>query len=90
MTHPLDELQAVAKKLTREALSGYPPIPEHARRLLTLGVQFDGEFRIFELYIPRDPPEQGIVLTRVRLNGASGHADAVEVYIDRWRELDSL
>src|SRR4051812_11367570 len=47
----LDELQEIARVATRTALEGYEPISEEWKKNLTLGTFFEGDERIFELYV---------------------------------------
>ncbi|WOB06856.1 hypothetical protein [Piscinibacter gummiphilus] len=64
----LDELQELARKATRSALENYEPIPEEWSQNLTLGTLFDGEDRIFELYVASERPSDAIVLASTRVN----------------------
>ena len=74
---PLDQLQERARLMTLEALDCYV-IPDEIRPNLTLGVQFDGDFRVFELYVPGEKPSDAKVVSRTRLDTFSGEG-AVEV-----------
>jgi len=67
----LEELQEIARVATRAALEAYEPIPEDWNRTLALGTRFDGDERIFELYVAKDRPGDGIVLTSARVNRLS-------------------
>ncbi|MBZ4416288.1 hypothetical protein [Myxococcus sp. RHSTA-1-4] len=84
MTIHLDTLKEKARAATREALARHPPIPDRIRQNLTLGVQFSGEVRIFELYVPAERPENAIVLARVAVNSITGEVGQVDVYPERW------
>ncbi len=64
----LDELQELARVATRAELEQYEPIPDEWKTALTLGTFFDGDDRIFELYVARDRPADAIVLTSARVN----------------------
>lgn len=64
----LDELQELARVATRAELERFQPIPEEWKSALTLGTFFDGDDRIFELYVTRDRPADAIVLTSARVN----------------------
>lgn len=83
MVMTLDELQDRARLMTREALKPHPPFPPELDRELTLGVMFDGPFRIFELYVAGEKPSDAIVLTRARLDSRTGEG-SVEVFPERW------
>ena len=67
----LDQLQERARLMTLEKLEHYL-IPDSIRSSLTLGVHFDGDFRIFELYVPGEKPADAKVISRVRTNVYSG------------------
>lgn len=84
MTIKLEVLREKARIATREALMRCPAIPEHLRQNLTVGVQFSGETRVFELYLPGDRPEDAIVFARVTVSSATGEVGPVEVYPERW------
>lgn len=64
----LDDLQELARVATRAELERYEPIPEEWKSVLTLGTFFDGDDRIFELYVARERPADAIVLTSARVN----------------------
>lgn len=70
MTRPkeLDELREIARLATRKALEEYEPFPKEWEKDLTLGTFFDGEDRIFELYIARERPDDAIVISAARVN----------------------
>ncbi|WP_395689818.1 hypothetical protein [Caenimonas koreensis] len=68
---PLDKLQERARQMTRLELMKFV-IPDELQTNLTLGVQFDGDFRIFELYVPGERPSDARVVSRARLNIYSG------------------
>lgn len=79
----LDELQEKARQLTSEALRSYE-IPDEIRQNIALGVLFDGDDRVFELYIPNEIPQNGTVITRVRINSYTGEPKgAVEVFLSK-------
>lgn len=67
----LDELQEIARKATYEALKEYEPISEEWEKNLTLGVFFDGDGRVFELYVAAERPRDAIVISSVRINRKS-------------------
>lgn len=67
----LDELQEMARIATRAALEEYEPIPPEWQKNLTLGTLFDGDDRIFELYVAGERPNDAIVLTSARVNRAT-------------------
>jgi hypothetical protein len=67
----LDELQEIARVATRAALEGYEPMPEEWEKNLTLGTFFEGDDRIFELYIAAEKPSDAVVISTARVNRKS-------------------
>jgi hypothetical protein len=84
MTIKLDVLKEKARVATREALARCPEIPERFRENLTLGVEFAGENRIFELYVAGARPEDAVVLARVEVSSITGDVGEVETFPERW------
>lgn len=68
MSKELDELQEIARIATRKALEAYEPIPAEWVSNLALGTFFEGEDRIFELYISKENPRDTIVISSARIN----------------------
>ena len=66
----LEELQEIARRAIQRALEDYL-IPEEYRSDLVLGTLFEGEDRVFELYLPGARPSDAVVISsaRVRANG---------------------
>ena len=85
---PLRELREIARRATLEALDEYERVPDEARKTLTLGTRFDGDDRIFELYVPGERPEDAVVLTRVHVNSLTGVASPVEVFLPRKKDME--
>ena len=79
----LDELQEIARIATRSELERFDPIPDAWRASLTLGTFFDGDDRIFELYVAGARPADAIVLTSARVNRKT---KAVSVKVTNLRE----
>jgi len=67
----LDQLQELARIATRKALEEYEQIPKEWEANLTLGTLFDGDDRIFELYVAADKPKDAIVISSARVNRKS-------------------
>ena len=82
----LEELQERARALTSEALKDYE-IPDAMRAKIALGTLFDGEDRVFELYIPGERPEDAIIISRARINSFTGEG-AVEVFLPKKQPAD--
>jgi hypothetical protein len=64
----LDELQELAREATRETLEAYEPLPDEWKENLTLGTFFEGDDRIFELYVAAERPADAIVISSARVN----------------------
>jgi len=64
----LDELQEIARVATRKELENYERISPEWEKNLTLGTFFDGDDRIFELYIAAERPENAVVISSARVN----------------------
>jgi hypothetical protein len=64
----LDELEEIARLATRNELENYERLPPEWEADLTLGIYFDGDERVFELYIAKERPAGGIVISTARVN----------------------
>ena len=73
----LDELEVIAAQTTRRALEEYV-IPDTLAACLVRGITFEGDDRIFELYIPGERPEDAVVISQARVNALDG---SVKVHI---------
>lgn len=82
----LDQLEELARAATQEALRSYEPVPEEWRQHLTLGTFFDGEYRIFELYVAQERREDAIVISSARVNRTTG---SVEVKVSNLKRKQS-
>lgn len=82
----LEELRERARLLTYEALKDYE-IPDDLETKITLGVEFEGEDRIFELYIPGERPKDAIVISSARINSFTGEG-TVEVFLPKKQPAD--
>lgn len=84
----LQELEEIARVLTKNTLVNYD-IPEDVKNNLVLGTFFDGDYRIFQLYIPGDRPEDARVISSVRVNALTGQAN-IEVFLTRHNTSNQL
>lgn len=64
----LRELEEIARIATFDALKGYEPVPESWRENLALGTFFEGDFRIFELYVADRRPQDAITIASARVH----------------------
>ncbi len=80
----VDELRDIARSATRTALSGHK-MPADIRDNVVLGEFMEGDFRIFQLYVPGLRPEDGQVVSRVAINTVTGEPGAVSVYLP-WKD----
>lgn len=67
MSKELDELEEIARVATQKALKNYI-LPDEYKDNLVLGTQFDGDNRIFELYIPGVKPTDALIITTATVN----------------------
>ncbi len=84
MSKELDELQEIARLATYEALKDFEPVPVEWKANLTLGTFFDGEYRVFELYVATERPADATVISSARVNR---NTRSVEVTISNLRKL---
>ncbi|MEZ4449129.1 MAG: hypothetical protein R3B09_06585 [Nannocystaceae bacterium] len=80
---PLDELKEKARIMTKDALRHYPSFPKEFEPDIALGTFFDGNLRIFELYVAKQRPQDAIILTRATLDAMTGDGK-VEVFPENW------
>jgi hypothetical protein len=78
----LKEMEAIAKKATRDALQPYPRLEGSDSENLTLGTQVNDEEGIFELYIAGERPLDARVISCARVNRRTG-AVSVEVFLEK-------
>lgn len=77
----LEEMEEIAKKATRDALSQYPTSGVQSMDL-TLGTQVLDDEGIFELYIAGKRPIDARVISCTRVDRRTGDV-SVEVFLDR-------
>ena len=78
MSKELNELEEIARIATRKALEDYEPVPDEWADDLVLTTIFEGDDRIFVMYVPGERREDAIVISSTRVNRKSR---AVEVSI---------
>ncbi|MFM2448598.1 MAG: hypothetical protein RIS44_1048 [Pseudomonadota bacterium] len=74
----LDEMEAIAKKATHDALKAYPR-PENFENL-TLGSGITDSEGIFELYIAGERPRDAKVISCAKVNRSTGEVK-VQVFL---------
>lgn len=82
----LDDLQERARQMVTEALESCRPLPADHRDKLVLGIRFEGNDRVFELYVPGERPEDAIVVARATLDEDTGMG-TVETFPEEWEHL---
>ncbi|WP_374519304.1 hypothetical protein [Undibacterium squillarum] len=73
----LEEMQEIARSLTQKELERYV-IPDDMRGQLALTTLFEGDDRVFVLYVPAEKRSDAYVIARTRVNAISGNA-SVEI-----------
>ncbi|HVZ38970.1 MAG TPA: hypothetical protein VHI13_06815 [Candidatus Kapabacteria bacterium] len=48
-----------------------------------LGVQFDGGYRIFELYVPGGKPEDAWVISQARVHSVTGECEVTVLGLEK-------
>lgn len=75
----LAEMEPIAQEATRKALKDRD-IPESQWKEIVLGKGYDGEYGIFELYIPGSKPEDAQIISETKVHRISGEVD-VNIFI---------
>ncbi len=78
----LDALREIARLATREALREYS-VPDIVWGEVVLGVQFDGGYRIFELYVPGGKPEDAWVISQARVHSVTGECEVTVLGLEK-------
>lgn len=79
----LDLLEEVARVATREALKDYEAPPPEWRDNLVLGTLFDGDWRVFELYVPGQRPSDAIVIASARVHRVTREVSVTVINLRR-------
>lgn len=69
----VDELREIARGLTQKELEGYV-IPDEIRGSLVLTTLFEGDDRVFLLYVPGERRKDARVIARTTVNAITGVA----------------
>jgi len=67
MTNELEELESIAREATKETLKDYI-IPNEYRNDLVVTTLFEGDLRIFKLYVPGEKREDAKVIALTTVN----------------------
>ena len=67
------ELREIARRLTQKELEGYV-IPDEIRGSLVLTTLFEGDDRVFVLFVPGERREDACVVARTTVNAITGAA----------------
>lgn len=73
----LEEMQEIARAFTQKQFEGYV-IPQDIRGQLALTTLFEGDDRVFVLYVPAEKRSDAHVIARTKVNAIWGHA-SVEI-----------
>ena len=74
----LDDMQEIARSVTQKELEKYV-IPEGIKGQLVLTTLFEGDDRVFVLYVPAERRSDANVIARARVNTISGDV-SVEIF----------
>lgn len=74
----LSEYQEIARSATRRALEAYE-VPERYRDGFALRTAFEGEIRIFELYVSSEGRSDAVLISSARVHVRTKHVD-VQVF----------
>lgn len=78
----MDEMEPIAREVTRRALSEYPEPSKEEQAHWTLG-KFETETEgVFEIYIPSERPLDAKVISCARVDRRTGEV-SVEVFLDK-------
>jgi hypothetical protein len=70
----MQAMEAIAKPATKATLEGLYLSSDDCNRLV-LGYTEDGDFGVFELYVPGERPQDARVIARARVNAYSGDVE---------------
>lgn len=79
---PLQELQEIARRHTQSELENYV-IPDAIRGALALTTLFEGDDRVFVLYVPGERRDDARVIARATVNSLTGAASVEISGLDR-------
>ena len=83
----LNELQEKAQALTKKELETYV-IPDEVRKQLALTTLFEGDERVFVLYVPAPKREDARVIARTRMNAETGEGSVEVIGLERKESPD--
>ena len=75
----LKEMEPIAREATRNALRG-KGISEELWKQIALGSGYEGDYGIFELYVPAPVPHQGKKVSTARVHRETGQV-TVETFV---------
>jgi hypothetical protein len=77
----LSDCEPIAKKATAKLLEEYD-LRDVRREDLMLGSSIDGDYWVFEFYLPAERPQDGQIISRARVSRDSGEC-RVDVFLPR-------
>ena len=79
----LADLEEIARIATFEALQSYAAVPAELRHRWVLGIHFEGDDRVFELYVPGERPADALVYASARVNRLTRAVDVTVTNLTR-------
>ncbi|WP_123646423.1 hypothetical protein [Lysobacter enzymogenes] len=76
----INEMEAIARKATRQALSMHPKPSDSEQASWTLGKFETDDEGVFEIYIPSERPLEAKVISRAKVNRRTGEV-SVEIFL---------
>lgn len=71
--YKLNELEEIARSLTQKELEKYI-VPDEIRNKVVLTTLFEGDDRVFVLYVPGETRDNSFEVARTRVNSLTGEA----------------
>jgi hypothetical protein len=75
-----DEVKQIAQKLVKESLANYV-IPPEIRENLVLGEGMEGDWKVFDLYVPGETYEDANIICTSKINVYTGEA-LISIFLD--------
>lgn len=79
--YQLNELEEIARSLTQKELEKYI-VPDEIRGKVVLTTLFEGDDRVFVLYVPGETRDNPFEVARTRVNSLTGEAKVESVGLE--------